>query len=269
MSAAIVTALYRHPVKGLSPEELPTVTLAAGAPFPGDRLYAIENGPSGFDPGRPEHLPKIKFLQRMRHAGLARLRTRYDDATATLTIERDGVVLAQGDLTSDTGRAAIATCLEAEFADEKRGPFRVLSADGHRFMDSRKGFVSLVNRASLRAIEGELGCELDVRRFRGNIIVDGLPAWGEFDVVGKRVRIGGAVLVGLARIDRCAAIDVDPDAGRRDTNMIALLERVYEHHDCGVYLRVQSGGQIAPKDTMSILGDVAPASGTERSSLPF
>lgn len=269
MTAAIVSTLYRHPVKGLSSEELSAASLTAGAPFPGDRLYAVENGPSGFDPARPEHLPKIKYLQLMRHERLAQLRTRYDDASTTLTIERDGTVLVRGDLTSDAGRSAIAACLETELGDEKRGPFRVLSADGYRFMDSRKGFVSLINRASLHAIEDQLGRKLDVRRFRGNIIMDGLPAWDEFNLVGKRVRIGGAVLVGLARIDRCAAIDVDPEVGRRNTSLIALLERAYGHHDCGVYLRVVSGGRIAPGDTMSVLGDPAPTTGTERSSLPF
>jgi len=47
---AHITSLYRYPVKGLSPQPLPAVPLEVGQTFPADRRYAIENGPSGFDP---------------------------------------------------------------------------------------------------------------------------------------------------------------------------------------------------------------------------
>ena len=42
---AIIHSIYRYPVKGLSPEALPRIALAPGETVPGDRLYAIENGP--------------------------------------------------------------------------------------------------------------------------------------------------------------------------------------------------------------------------------
>ena len=48
-----IAALYRHPVKGFTPERLSHAELTAGGPFPCDRLYAVENGPSGFDPAAP------------------------------------------------------------------------------------------------------------------------------------------------------------------------------------------------------------------------
>ncbi len=43
-----VASLYRYPVKGLSPQALDFVDLETGDYFPGDRLFALENGPSGF-----------------------------------------------------------------------------------------------------------------------------------------------------------------------------------------------------------------------------
>lgn len=42
---AEITALYRYPIKGLTPESLPQVLLRAGQTLPADRRYAIENGP--------------------------------------------------------------------------------------------------------------------------------------------------------------------------------------------------------------------------------
>src|SRR5690242_1266294 len=95
---ARIDALYRYPVKGLSAESLAAVTLAAGGTFPGDRAFAIENGPSGFDPATPKHLKKMHFLMLMRNESLAALATRYDDASGVLTIRKDGALVADGDL---------------------------------------------------------------------------------------------------------------------------------------------------------------------------
>ena len=50
---ARIDAIYRYPVKGLSPQRLERVRLSAGQTLPADRLYAIENGPCGFDPAAP------------------------------------------------------------------------------------------------------------------------------------------------------------------------------------------------------------------------
>src|SRR5258708_29938952 len=93
-----IHAIYRYPVKGLSPEPLGRAPLAVGATLPADRLYAIENGPSGFDPAAPRHFPKQRYLMLMRNERLARLRTRFDDASHTLTIEQDSPEAARGDL---------------------------------------------------------------------------------------------------------------------------------------------------------------------------
>ncbi len=79
IASARLAALYRYPVKGLSPEAIPEAHLTEGAHFPGDRLMAIENGPSGFNPGAPEHMPKQKFLMLMRNEKLARIEARFDD----------------------------------------------------------------------------------------------------------------------------------------------------------------------------------------------
>ena len=55
--SARIDAIYRYPVKGLSPQALPRTHLAVGATLPADRLYAIENGPVGFDPAPPRYSP--------------------------------------------------------------------------------------------------------------------------------------------------------------------------------------------------------------------
>ena len=93
-----IHAIYRYPVKGLSPELLLRVELTPGETIPGDRLYAIENGPSGFNLAAPAYLPKTRFLMLMRNALLASLRTSFDQTAHRLTIETGGR-LTESDVT--------------------------------------------------------------------------------------------------------------------------------------------------------------------------
>lgn len=249
-----VTHLFRHPVKGFSAEALPSVHLQPGEHFPCDRIFAIENGQSGFDPAAPVHQPKYKFMVLMRIPGLARLASRYDATTSRFSLHLDAAEVAAGQLATPEGRKAIEDYLATAFAGDLRGPPKVLAAPpGFRFMDSGAGFVSILNLASLRAIAAKAGRRtLAVERFRGNIVTDGLPPWGEFDLVGKVFAIGGARFRITKRIDRCAATHVDPLRGMRDLDLVALLEREFGHHDCGVYAEVISGGPVAVGDTVTL-----------------
>lgn len=243
-----VAALHRHPVKGLSPEVMAEAALEVGGYFPGDRLFAFENGPSGFDPADPQHQPKIKFLMLMRNEALAGLQTRFDDETRVLSIARNGSLLARGCVDEPAGRAALEAFFEREMPGALRGPVRLLTApQGFRFMDSKRGFVSLLNLETIEAIGAALGVgALDARRFRGNIHIAGLEAFAENDLIGKTLAIGDVELEVISRIDRCAATDVNPATAQRDTAMVASLERLYGHHDCGIYARIKKAGTIRP-----------------------
>jgi uncharacterized protein YcbX len=253
VAQATVRNLYRYPVKGLSPEPLARVELGAGRYFPGDRLYAIENGPAGFDPAAPAHQPKIKFLMLMRNERLAALRTRYDAVTSTLTIEEDGRVRVRADLSTNDGRLAVEAFFRRFMPKELRGPPKVLAApDGFRFTDSRSGFVSIINLASVAALENAVGMPVNPLRFRGNVYVAGWPAWHEFDLVGRELTLGPEVRLKVTkRIERCAATNVDPDTAMRDLSLPDTLLRRFGHTDCGVYAEVRVGGAVGIGDSIA------------------
>src|SRR4051812_45887393 len=241
-----ISSLYRYPVKGLSPERLARAEMTAGGFFPGDRLFAIENGPSGFDPAQPVHQQKIKFLMLMRNESLARLRTRYEDSTGELVIEEGGREVARGDMASPQGRLALEAFIRRFMPAELRGAPKVLSApSGFRFTDSRRGYVSLINLASVSALETVVGAPVDPLRFRGNVHVEGLEPWAEFDLVGRVVSAGAVRLRVLKRIERCAATNVDPATGLRDLEIPKALMRAYGHFDCGVYAEILAGGSLS------------------------
>lgn len=242
---ASLASIYRYPVKGLTPEPLTNVALTPGQPLPADRSYAIENGPIGFDPAAPQYFPKTQFLMLMRNERLAALHSQYDDASHTLTIRKDGTEVARANLQSADGRAAIEAYFAKHFADELRGPPKVLFAEGHSFSDVPRKVVSIINLASVADLEKTIGQPVHPLRFRGNLHVSGWPAWHEFDLLDRTLKIGDVRLKVVKRIVRCAATNVDPDTAARDLTIPKTLQRTYGHADCGVYAEVVTGGTIA------------------------
>ena len=249
---AQIAGLYRYPVKGLSPEPLPSVALQVGQTFPADRRYAIENGPSGFDPQAPAWLAKSHYLMLMRNERLAGLQTHYEDHTHLLTIREGGRVVARGDLETTEGRASIEAFFAANFSPELKGPPKVLSGGDHSFSDVAKKVVSVINLGSLRAIENIVDSPVHPLRFRANLYVEGWPAWHEFELLDQTLAIGEARLKVVKRIVRCAAINVDPETAVRDLEIPAVLMRHLGHADCGVYAEVIAGGAIATGDAVTV-----------------
>ena len=253
---ATIRSIYRYPVKGLSPEALVRTTLAPGQTVPGDRLYAVENGPSGFDPTAPRYQPKSRFLMLMRNERLATLRTRFDDATHTLAVEYEGREAVRGDLRTADGRAAIERFFASFSAADLRGPPKVLHAPGFSFSDVAAKVVSIINLASVADLENYVGAPIDPLRFRANLYVSGWPAWQELDMVGRRLTIGAGIMGNgvevkiVKRIVRCAATNVDPVTGARDLEIPNTLMKTFGHADCGIYGEVVSGGTIAVGDRL-------------------
>ena len=249
-----LTALYRYPVKGFSPEPLDSVDLTAGETIPFDRAFAVENGPSGFDPAAPKHLPKQLFFCLMRNAVLAKVTTRFEAATERFVVsDRDGASLFDDTLSTDTGRAAFAAFLARHFPGEVRGEPKTLRAPGHSFSDVAKKVLHLVNLATLRALEAKIGAPLDPIRFRPNLVVDGLPAYAELDwAPGTRITIGAVPFEMVKRTERCAATTVNPATAARDLMIPKHLMESLGHTDCGVYLRSLADGRVMVGDTLAL-----------------
>jgi hypothetical protein len=247
--SAKIRGIFRYPVKGLSPEPLPRTELSPGKTVPCDRSYAIENGPIGFDPADPKYFPKIRFLMLMKNARLAELRTAFDETSHVLTVRYENREAAKGDLRTPEGRAAIERFFAEFCADELRGPPKMLQGHGHSFSDVAKKVVSIINLASVADLENATGAPVDPLRFRGNLHIEGWPAWREFDLLNQVIAIGPSVRVKVVkRIVRCAATEVDPSTGIRDLPIPRAIMDTYGHVDCGVYAEVIEGGPIAVGD---------------------
>jgi uncharacterized protein YcbX len=266
-----IRAIYRYPIKGLSPQALDLAPLSVGQTIPADRLYAIENGPSGFDPDTPAYFPKNRFLMLMRNERLASLRTHFDETSHTLTIESEGR-RGRARRSAHEGRAVSHRGIfSALHAGELLGPPKVIfGKNGHSFSDVAKKVVSIINLASVTAVENAAGAPVNPLRFRGNLYVAGWSAWHEFDLVGQTLSVGkNARLKIVKRIQRCAATDVDPDTGIRDLTIPRTLLENFDHTDCGVYAEVVTAVMLQSAISFSpIRNKKRPARGGALNDLP-
>ena len=254
-----IASLWRHPIKGLTPESLDAVVLEAGAYFPNDRVFAVEVGPSGFDPEHPCHISKHRFTVLARFPELARIKTRLDDETGCLFVGDEsgfGVYIPLGQPES---RAALARYLQAYLGAEADQPLRVLqgsvgrSTPGgceHHFMDNTEdGFVSAINLASLRAIAKAIGQPVNPLRFRANLYYEAGEAFIEDDLQrGDLLEAGEAQLRTMKPITRCVATHANPDTGVRDIDMLGALQTQFGRVTLGNYFAVMRTGRVACGD---------------------
>jgi uncharacterized protein YcbX len=249
----VIAALWRHPVKGFTPEPLSSADLPTDGWFPGDRMFAVEDGPSGFDPAAPTHLPKQKFTVLMRTAEVAGVRTRWDEAARVLHA-RSGQAVVALQVDDPASRAAFAVWLGEVLGDAVSGPLKLVSAEGleHRFMDHPLGRVSILNLASVRDFEVRVGRPVDPLRFRANVWVEGWPAWIENEGAGRALTLGGAHLTGVKPIVRCAATHVDPETAVRDFDLVPELFHHYGHRWCGLYATIAAGGRAEVGGAISL-----------------
>jgi len=255
---AKISNLYRYPIKGLSPEPLTEMAVSHEQGLPLDRTFALALGTTRFDPEAPEPLDKGYFLMLRKNEKLAALATRLDPETGRLTIRHRGELVLAAAVTNAAGRAAIEDFMAAYLGEATEGRPRLVSAAGHKFTDVSvvspvmMKAISVINLASVRALEAAIGTPVHPLRFRANIYLDGVPAWQELEWVGREVEIGGTRFRGALRTRRCAAINVNPETAARDANLPKAIMEHVGHTDLGIYLEVLSDGVCSVGDAVMV-----------------
>lgn len=247
----VVTGLFRYPVKGLSPDPLQRVDVVPNGALPYDHAWAIENGPSRFDPANPRPVPDISFLVLMRDERLAALEARFEEEAERLVLLRGGRQVASGQLSTASGRQILEQFIAAFMGERMRGRPKIVG--GKEFFITEGGVrcVHIINLATLRDLERVMGQPIDPIRFRPNIVVDGLEPWSELAWIDQDVFVGPVRMNVVERTTRCAAINVDPKTGNRDMDIPAFLKRQYGHADFGVYATIASEGALAVGDPVT------------------
>ena len=216
-----VAEIWRYPVKSMAGERLDSC-LVTETGLVDDRRWAFVDG----TPNRAG-----KLLTNTQDARLMTYRARMRDGhvevttPAGVTRHLDGALVA--DLAAHTSR-----------------PLRLRDTAGLNFDDSP---VLVVNLAAVAAFELAAGVDVDRRRFRANLYLEGLEPEEEVRWLGRRICAGDAELEVVSRCERCAVITRDPDTTEASPELLRILTHTSE--TCmGVYCRVTRPGTVAVGD---------------------
>ncbi|TVP74166.1 MAG: MOSC domain-containing protein [Rhodobacteraceae bacterium] len=240
--------IFRHPIKAHGREALARVTLEAGHCLPYDRHWAVAHEAAMLMPGWNACM---NFTRGAKTPALQAINATLDAGAGVITLTHP--LCEPLTFAPDTaqGQADFLNWVAPLMTDGRAQPARIVRA-GRGMTDTDFESVSILNLASNRALGQRLGLDLGLDRWRGNLWLDGLAPWEEFDLIGREITIGDARLEVVESIGRCRATMVDCATGRIDVSTLDALEEGYGHTNFGVYARVITGGPIALDDSAEL-----------------
>jgi uncharacterized protein len=253
---ALVKELFTHPVKGLTPQKCDRVFLLCEHGIVGDRAFALmyESVAVEVPDTAIPWMKKKNFAMQCDLPVLAALNCYYDSSNTIMTIKQGDSELLSAATNTQEGRDRLSVFFSEYIAPHRpqKGALRLVGDPGGttRYSDRQPVHISLVSQATLDAISSAAGQEIDARRFRPNVVLEGVAAWEEFNWVGKELQIGQARIRISAPITRCLNIDVNPDTGEQDIQLFSLLKQHFNHQETGVVAQVISSGDVAVEETI-------------------
>ncbi|WP_422075306.1 MOSC domain-containing protein [Tranquillimonas rosea] len=243
---ATVAALWRHPIKAVGAEPLTETRMIAGQTLPGDRVWAVAHEAAKLSDGWS---PCANFNRGAKAPALMAVTARLEgDAVRLSHPDRDDLTVSP-----ETEPEALLDWVRPLVPEGRAAPARIIRAEARGMTDSAFPSISILNRASLSELSRAAGHAMDERRFRGNVWVEGLEPWQEFDLVDREIRLGDATLAVRERIGRCRATHADPATGSVDTDTLGLLRENFGHTQFGIYAEVIEGGPVALGDALTVL----------------
>jgi uncharacterized protein YcbX len=251
----VVTALSVSPVKSMRLQAADRVQLDQGGAR-GNRVFHVIDDRS-------------RLVNGKRIGELTTVIADYDEAGGKLTLAfPDGTVVAgevrYGETLStrffsheETARELVGPWGEALSGFFGR-PLRLATTD-IGVDRGRTGGVSLISRGSLRRLAERAGEDsVDPRRFRMLVEIDGVQPHVEDRWVGRRVRIGTALVAMHGNVGRCLVTSRDPENGTVDLPTLDVLggyrrdAETTEPLPFGIYGEVLEAGSVAVGDAVGL-----------------
>jgi hypothetical protein len=249
-----VAWISHSPVKGLAIRQLDECELTE-AGITGDREFFLVD--------ETDRLVNAKGL-----GVLQQIVPRYDRETDVLTLAfPDGATISRqvavnGSLGARFWRQIVDVRIvdgpwSEAISDYAGRALRLVRASGPAPDRLRGGAATLLGTGSLRALARTLGvAAVDERRFRMNFGIDGLGEHQEDEWLGRRVRLGEAVVVPQGHVGRCAVTTQNPDTGAPDLDTLKALAAYRPGADAteplpfGVHAAVAEPGRVRVGDTV-------------------
>ncbi|MEX0969929.1 MAG: MOSC domain-containing protein [Paracoccaceae bacterium] len=244
--------IWRHPIKSHGHEAIERASLIPGQGLPLDRVWAVIHANSQVDVAAPAWASCRNFVIGADVVGLGAISAE-TGADGRITLRHPSRDLITLDLDDAADQARLLEWSKPLIPADRPAATAVVRLQNHGVFDTDFASISLNNLASLGALSAQAGQSMDMRRFRGNLWVDGLDAWAEHSWCGRSLRIGTASFQVVEPIARCAATTVNPKTAVADVQTPYLLRKHWGHRDFGVYLRVLEAGDIALHDELVLL----------------
>lgn len=246
---ARVASIWRHPIKSHGRQSLNEVLVAVGKTLPWDRAWAVAHEASKADGSA--WVPCANFSRGAKAPSLMAISADFDEETQRITLTHPD----RPDLTfaPDGDTSGFLDWVHPLMPENRAQSARILRVPGVGLTDTDFPSISLNSLASNQSLSQHMGVELSQHRWRGNIWLEGLAPWQEFDWIGKRIRIGDAELDVREPITRCLATTANPDTGLRDAQTLVALKEGWGHQNFGVYAVVTKAGRIAHNDQAELI----------------
>jgi uncharacterized protein len=228
-AVGLVADLWRYPVKSFGGERIRRIFVGPYG-FHGDRRFAAVTADGAVVTAR-------------RARAMLGFRARFPDPHQ---IERARVITPDGrDLAIDD--PGLGRLVANELGDDAQ-----MARSGAGVFDAAP--IHIVTDRSLRQIDEWVGQQLDVVRFRPNIVIElepELPAFAEADWIDMDLVIGPTEMRIVSPTERCIVTTIDPDTLDRDRAVLAQLA-VKRDNLFGVYARVTRPGWLHIGDAASL-----------------
>lgn len=241
---AYVKKIIRYPVKGFNGIELEEAALVKGKAIEFDRAFALALHGTKFDENSPRYLRKNHFLMLLKNKELAEFELKSEDGQNIILCDLQGTELLTADLCNEDDAMDFAAFIHDYLDDDRIDMPKLVHANNHMFSDIEEQYISIINLNSIRDFEKKTGLSIDFERFRGNIILEDMDPWTEFDLIGKRFLLGDVEFEAMEKIGRCGATHVNVKTAERDMNILKSLNEVYGHTNMGIYVDVKCNGLL-------------------------
>ena len=254
MEKPILKKLYFSPVKSLSFSSKKNLKIKKNLGIMNDRIFAFTRLISETEANDYKKDPSkrnLKFFLTLKNSPfLNKYNFEYKENELKMLIKKN--IIKKIDLNDDNNLKLISEELIKRETIKNYFPYLIKNVNSPFFDTMPQNSISLININSIKDFEKKIDHKIDHERFRGNIYINNIKPWAEFNWINKQIIINDCSFIVLKKIPRCSATNLRLNSDTFDINVPQKLRKVYGHIDMGIYLKPLNDGTININDKIKL-----------------
>ena len=248
-----IQKLYFSPVKSISLTNSSNLYVQKNIGIINDRIFAFTRNIGNKKSKIIEKIPKernLNYFLTLRNSPFLN-KYNFDMIENTLFFKLGNEVIVSINYTEENNYNILTKELMKR-EDHIKDTYLLLNKKFPFFDTTPSNSISLINVNSIRDFENKINKSIELERFRGNIYVNDLDPWEEFNFIGKNIFINDCQFKVTGAIPRCSATNLVPNLTNIDINLPHKLRVTYNHINMGIYLTPLNEGEIEINDKIMI-----------------